>query len=90
MSFTVTTNIAKCRKPRRCYWCNECINIGEPAVRIVGGCNGGDFGWSHYHPECFAALEAMPHEEREGYGLNDPDDPCEPGAFKRRTKECVI
>lgn len=44
------TPIKKVRKARRCQWCGEMINAGEPAMKVVGV--GDDFFYATLHPEC--------------------------------------
>lgn len=83
MSFNHSTEIAKCRKPHRCHWCGERIEIGQPAVRIVGIWEG-DFGHCHWHPECNTVCMNMDWKEREAFGV---DDAFDAGLFKRGTKE---
>lgn len=83
MSFNHTTEIKKCRKPHWCHWCDELIEIGQPAVRIAGVWDG-DVGHSHWHPECNTVCQSMDWKEREQHGV---DESFDPGLFKRGTKE---
>lgn len=39
------------RKPHRCWFCDQRINIGERYGRRVGA-DGGDFWVMKFHPEC--------------------------------------
>lgn len=59
--FVATTPIKASRKRRRCDWCGEWIEIGEPAVKAAGIYEG-DFTWSKFHTECAAAWETW-HDE---------------------------
>jgi len=68
--------IAASRKRRRCDWCAESIEIGEPyeAYRWRDGC---EAGAAYMHPECIAACQRL---------ARDPDDPVReftPGEFAR-------
>ena len=83
MSFNSSREIKACRKPHRCHWCDELIAKGQPAVRVAGVWDG-DFGHSHYHPECNASYLTMDWKEREASGV---DEGFEPGLFQRGTKE---
>jgi len=52
----LTNKIVKCRKPHRCGWCGENINIGEPAY-YRAGVHDGDFFAEHQHIECWESLK---------------------------------
>ncbi len=54
MSFRVDTPVAKCRKPRRCVWCDQMIDVGMPAV-VVSGVGDDGFWAGKFHPECWRA-----------------------------------
>lgn len=66
MSFFNITRVKACRKPTRCYWCGEIIEIGKPKTTTATVFEG-DFQTSNLHPECFDALQrwqaAEPGEE---------------------------
>ncbi len=83
MSFNDTREIKACRKARRCYWCDEKIEVGQPAVRVTGVWDG-DFGQCFWHPECNTVFISLTWQEREADGL---DDAFEPGQYKRGSKE---
>lgn len=83
MSFTSLREIKACRKPHRCHWCGELVEKGQPAVRVTGTWDG-DFGQSHWHPECNAVIKAMDWKEREKCGV---DESFDPGLFQRGSKE---
>lgn len=52
--FYRTTHIKHCRKPCRCYWCDERIKAGDSKV-YAGGADDEGFGFSSMHPECYEA-----------------------------------
>ncbi len=54
MSFQSETKVTKPIKAKRCYWCGEICEIGQPRVIIAGKWEG-DFFNAHYHPECSRA-----------------------------------
>jgi len=55
MSFHNETHVKKTRRARRCDWCAERIEKGEPSVS-TSGIFEGDFYQGRYHPECSAAI----------------------------------
>ena len=55
MSFHSETHVKKTRKARRCDWCSEGIEKGDPSVS-TSGIFDGDFYSARYHPECAAAI----------------------------------
>jgi len=67
------TKIAKSRKAKRCDWCNEMIEVGQPAVAsfVV---DGRDKWQNHFHPECDAALGRFSREEGGGCVYWTPGD----------------
>jgi hypothetical protein len=75
MSFTPldSRTIKKTRKPHRCDWCNEPIEVGsscEYRVYIFDG-----FGTDYMHPECNEAMN-----KSKDFPL---DEGWLPGEFKR-------
>jgi len=81
--FTVVTNIAHARKPHRCHWCGERIEIGNPYVRVFGSWDG-DVGHSCWHPECDGAFQSLTWKQKEDRGL---DESFDAGLFKRGSIE---
>jgi len=64
MSFPTTTQVKKTRHAKRCNWCFERIEKGDPSVVTLltsgvfeGDFYEGDFYRGRYHPECHAAIE---------------------------------
>lgn len=55
MSFHNETHVKKTRRARRCDWCDERIEKGDPSVS-TSGIFEGDFYQGRYHPECAAAI----------------------------------
>ena len=55
MSFHNETHVKKTRRARRCDWCAERIEKGDPSVS-TSGIFEGDFYQGRYHPECSAAI----------------------------------
>jgi hypothetical protein len=55
MSFNHTRHVKRTRGFKRCDWCLEKINPGDPSV-VVSGIHDGDFFTARYHPECDAAI----------------------------------
>lgn len=80
MSFFNITRVKACRKPTRCYWCDEIIEIGQPKITTATVFEG-DFQSNNFHPECFDALERWQDENREEEYWPD----C--GSMKRGTTE---
>lgn len=79
MSFHNETHVKKTRTPRRCHWCFEFINKGDPSVSTSGVFDG-DFYQGRYHPECASAVtvyytvnkcwgEEMPYETMNRGGI---------------------
>ena len=54
MSFYNETHVKRTRRTRRCDWCGELIQKGDPSVS-TSGIFEGDFYTGRYHPECNAA-----------------------------------
>lgn len=65
MSFINKTHVKSCRKPCRCFWCGEPIEIGQPKTTTATVFEG-DFQASSFHPECYAALKQY-GKENPGY-----------------------
>ena len=90
MSTTLREATVKARKPHRCAWCHEHIEVGEVHDLWVGIWQG-EFGECRMHMECLAAYsrdkDIDPHdgfepgEQRRGMTIagtaawNDPDAP---------------
>jgi hypothetical protein len=66
MSFTHTRHVKRTRTDRKCDWCWEPINAGDPSV-VCSGIFEGDFFTSRYHPECNDAVNRYVHETRSWY-----------------------
>ena len=62
--FTNATSINAVRKPRRCYWCEDRIEQGTPAVRVVGVWEG-NFSVIYLHPDCEEAWKRDPCNQNE-------------------------
>jgi hypothetical protein len=79
MSFNNTRHVKRTRTDRKCDWCWEPINAGDPSV-VCTGTFDGDFFTSRYHPECDAVIpkwirtysdwnEALPEERMNRGGI---------------------
>ncbi len=80
MSFFQVTRVKSSRKPCRCYWCGERIEVGQPKTTTATVFEG-DFQATNVHPECFEALKLWQDENRgEEYW---PDE----GTMKRGSTE---
>ena len=68
-------SVAKSRKRRRCTWCAEIIETGQPyeSYRFA---DSGDVGHVILHPECMVAQLEMGRREKYGFTWS-------PGDFKR-------
>ena len=55
MSFHNETHVTKTRRTRKCGWCAQRIEKGDPSV-ATSGVFEGDFYQGRYHPECAAAI----------------------------------
>lgn len=84
MSFHSETLVKRTRRTRKCDWCWQHIQKGDPSV-ATSGIFEGDFYQGRYHPECNAAAlrwyqhhqcwgESMPEERMERGGIRDVDD----------------
>lgn len=47
--------VAKSRKAKRCTWCDEMIDVGQPAVCWLWK-DGADVYSVRMHPECYTAM----------------------------------
>ena len=64
MSFCNVTEVKACRKKKRCQWCVELIEVGQPKI-YVSAIWEGDFFTSHFHPECWKALDEWQDRTKE-------------------------
>ena len=71
MSFHNTVHVKKTRKTRRCDWCSERIEKGDPSV-VTSGTDGSDFYHARYHPECGEAITCYCRKHR-AWGEELPD-----------------
>lgn len=78
--------IAKSRKRKSCDWCNEWIDVGQPAVAWLWK-DGADVQPTRVHPECYTALceearewgygyEFTPGDHKRGCTCEKGSDPC--------------
>jgi len=56
MSFHTSRHVKNTRKIKRCDWCRELIQKGEPSI-ISSGVFEGNFYSVRYHPECYDAVD---------------------------------
>lgn len=56
MSFHNSTHVKRTRRTRRCDWCGELIQKGDPSF-VHDGIYDGDFYRGRYHPECNSAID---------------------------------
>ena len=61
MSFESRRAVKRTRHVKKCDWCWECINTGDPSV-VITGVNLGDFFTARYHPECEIAIPRFVHK----------------------------
>lgn len=47
-------HVAKSRRARRCDWCDQMIEVGQPKATWLWK-DGGDVASVHMHPECYEA-----------------------------------
>jgi len=67
-------HVAKSRKARRCSWCDEMIEVGQPKATWLWK-DGGDVGEVRMHPECYeASVKTLNHVD--GYEFT-------PGSYSR-------
>lgn len=50
------------RKPSQCVWCNERIEVGQPASKWAWQ-DGRDITFNEAHPECAEAIQRAAAEE---------------------------
>lgn len=82
MSFHRSIHVKKTRRTRRCNWCWEWINKGEPSVATSGVCDG-DFYQGRYHPECDDAVSRW-YAANKCWGDELPEDPMNRGGIEPR------
>ena len=66
------------RKPHRCFYCGQRIEVGE-VHGYRTGVDGGDFWAMRYHPECEAVADAERWDE-DDYMFHDPSEFVRPKA----------
>jgi len=82
MSFFTVTQVKATRKPCRCYWCFEHIEVGQPKTTTATVFEG-DFQATDFHPECFDALRAWQKLPENKHEYEWPDQ----GEMKRGSTE---
>lgn len=80
MSFHNETHVKKTRRARKCDWCSERINKGDPSVS-TSGIFEGDFYQGRYHPECSAAITRY-YTVNKCWGEEMPDGPMNRGGIE--------
>ena len=80
MNFHNETHVKKTRKTRRCDWCSERIEKGDPSVSTSGICDG-DFYQGRYHPECWTAIGRYCRKHN-AWGEELPDGPMNRGGIE--------
>jgi len=80
MSFQNEAHVKKTRRARKCDWCCQTIEKGEPSVSTSGVFDG-DFYQGRYHPECFDAIPRYCTENR-CWGEQLPDFPMNRGGIQ--------
>lgn len=60
---TIKAEDRKARKPHRCAWCGEKIEVGTVYRYVRGKLDGEDPQDGHYHPECDRAVTELAAEE---------------------------
>ena len=78
------TEIKKTRKPHRCFWCGEAIEVGYPAWKSAWTWER-EFLTGYWHPECWDALGRSDREsleygyeecsQKRGVAVNEYDEP---------------
>ena len=79
MSFFAKTKTNASRKVKRCSWCGEIIEVGQPKV-TQSGMHDGEFQTHHCHPECDIAETNWLLENRD-------EELPDIGSMKRGTTE---
>lgn len=82
MSFHRETPVKKTRRARRCDWCGDRIDAGQPSV-ATSGIFEGDFYTGRYHPECNAAALRY-YRVNHCWGEAMPEDPMNRGGIKEK------
>lgn len=71
---TELQQVKAARKPHRCSWCAERIEVGAPYKRYRYF-DGGDAGTVKLHPECSDILDETVREEGGDYEFHAGDNP---------------
>jgi len=85
MSFHNVREVKKTRRKRKCDWCWELIEKGDPSIATCGIFEG-DFYRARFHPECHAAElrycderncwnDAMPEDRMNRGGIEEYGEP---------------
>ena len=82
MSFQSERDVKHNRKRKRCYWCFEWLEVGQPCV-VHSGVWDGEFYTSRFHPECSAAVPLWWKKD----GISYDDEFPEEGSMKRGSTE---
>ena len=80
MSFHYTRHVKRTRTDRKCDWCWDPINAGEPSV-VCSGTMEGDFYSCRYHLECNEAVARFVHKTR-SWGEPLPQDRMNRGGIE--------
>lgn len=68
-------SVRRSRKRRRCDWCGELIEVGQPYDSYRWS-DGGDAGTVRMHPECLVAMDRVAESEGGSFAWS-------PGDFRR-------
>jgi hypothetical protein len=82
VSFHNETHVKRTRRTRRCNWCGELIQKGDPSV-ATSGIFEGDFYTGRYHPECNAAALRW-YRVNNAWGEAMPDYPMNRGGIEEK------
>jgi len=82
MGFDRPTIVKRTRRRRRCDWCLEHINAGDPSV-VECGTFEGDFWSGRYHPECSDAITRYYHTN-DCWGEELPLGPMNRGGIQEK------
>lgn len=75
MSFFADQVTRKARRPHRCIWCGESIEVGS-TYSYQTGVMDGRWQSNHWHPECVNACLSDPYYDRdEGFTPHDNERP---------------
>jgi hypothetical protein len=66
----ITSKTVKTRKPHRCWWCGEAIEVGS-SVGLETGIDDGQWFRSYWHPECSAAFQRDKECNGDGVGFGE-------------------